>query len=356
MRTLKRIMTGQRMVIGLMVALLLIGTSSFLSAGEKEIKKEGSGKGFLGVSIEKVSGDDREEFGVKFGVLVIKVQKDEAADKAGIKKYDVIQYFNDEIIRRSNDLVEAVRAAKPGTNAKIKLIRDGKQKNITVKLGEAKHHSYIWYGKNKKPFKHFYKHKGEGKDYSFHFNEDFKDGIKKRFKIKRFGGAFLGVNLSPVSESLGKYFGIKADGGALIMKIEKDSPASKAGLMDGDVIVKIGDKAITNPKDVVKYLSKKEKGDKVDIMVMRNKKKKSLKVELAEREGLSGFHILGDHLGKDVHIRAPRFHIVGPEHGDDEDVIILQKKYKDKSDKKKTEKLHKKLKKIEEKKGSGNSI
>jgi serine protease Do len=335
------------------VALLLISTSSYLSAGEKE----GSGKGFLGVNIEKVTSDDREEFGVKFGVLVIRAQKGEAAEKAGIKKYDVIQYFNDQKVRRPDDLSEAVRAAKPGSNATIKLVRDGKSMSLNAKLGEAKRHGYLLYGDHGKQFKRFNKHKDHGKSFSYRFKDGHKDGLREHLKIKRFGGAFLGVNLSPLSEGLGSYFGVKADGGALIMKVEKDSPAAKAGLKDGDVIMKMGDKAISNPKDVVKFLTKKKDGEKIDVHVMRSKKKKSFNVILAEREGFGNIHILGEGLGKNFHIRAPRFHINVPDmHGHDEDVIILEKGSSNKKLKEKKEKYHKILKKIEEKKNSGSSI
>ena len=230
----------------LVLALVLAGTASTLMAGKD------SGKGYLGVNIEKMSLGDKEEFGVKFGVLVIKVTKGEAAEKAGIKKYDVIQYFNSEKMRRPDDLVEAVRENKPGTQAKIKLVRDGKDKELTVTLGEVKFksHSFKW------------------KD---------KDGKKFLFVS---GRAFLGVHLQNLNKDLAEYFGVKEDGGVLILKVSADTPAEKAGLKAGDVIVKFNDKNISNSKDVTKILADLKKGDKADIQIIRHKKKKTVKAEI----------------------------------------------------------------------------
>lgn len=257
------------------VTLMLVAAVSYLTAaGDKE---EGPGKGYLGVNIEKVSPDDQKEFGVNFGVLVIRLIKGEAADKAGIKKYDVIQYVNGEKIRRPDDLTEVIRACKPGSEAKIKLVRDGKEKEIPVIIGE------------RKP------------------GEDFKalpplEGLEgKKFKEFSFKshGAFLGVSLQSLeNKDLAEYFGVKADGGALVLKISEGSPAEKAGFKAGDVIVQLNGKDVATPKDVHKMIANLEKGDKVDILVIRQKNKIILKAELDEAKGFGGFGFFGEPGGK----------------------------------------------------------
>lgn len=294
------------MVTGLvlLLALVLAGTASTLMAGKD------SGKGYLGVSIEKMSPEDKEEFGVKFGVLVIKVTKGEAAEKAGIKKYDVIRYFNGEKMRRPGDLVEAVRDNKPGTKAKIKLVRDGKEKELTVTLGELK-----------------------VKSFSF----DWKDKGGKKFVFVS-GRAFLGVHLQELNKDLAEYFGVKEDEGVLILKVAADTPAEKAGLKAGDVIVKFNDKKISNAGDVTEILADLKKGDKADIQIIRHKKKKTVKAELDERRGFKGLKILKDP-GKDLHIEIPKIHYSSPDN--DECKIILEDKMK--------KKMKDKMKKVEEK-------
>lgn len=326
MTQLKKVLSQKGMMTGLVLvlALVLACTTSPLRAGKE------SGKGFLGVSIEKMSPDDKEEFGVKFGLLVTKVAKGEAAEKAGIKKYDVIQYFNGEKMRRTGDLVEAVRENKPGSKAKIKLVRDGKEKELTVTLGELK-----------------------VKAFSFDWKD--KDGKKYVFVS---GRAFLGVHLQDLDKDLAEYFGVKEDEGVLILKVSEDTPAEKAGLKAGDVIVKLDGKNISNAGDVTKTLADLEKGDKVDIEIIRHKKKKTVKAELDERKGFKGIKILKG-LGKnfhfempDVHFETPEFHYYIPD--DDEHEIILrekiEKKMKEKMKKvdEKLHRVHEKLKRINE--------
>lgn len=324
MTQFKKILSRKGMLTGLVLALALVlaGTATTLMAGKD------SGKGYLGVSIEKMSLEDKEEFGVKFGVLVTKVTKGEAAEKAGIKKYDVIQYFNDERMRRPGDLVEVVRDNKPGTKVKIKLMRDGKEKELTVTLGELR-----------------------VKSFSF----DWKDKGGKKYLFVS-GRAFLGVHLQDLNKDLAEYFGVKEDGGVLILKVSADTPAEKAGLKSGDVIVKLDGKDISKSRDVTKALADLEKGDKVDIEIIRHKKKKTVKAELDERRGFKGIKILKD-LGKNLHFEMPDIHFEVPEihysiPDNDECEIILkekiEKKMKDKLKKvdEKLHRVHEKLKRI----------
>jgi len=313
MTQLKKLLSRKGMVTGLVLLLTLVlaGTATTLMAGKE------SAKGYLGVNIEKMSPDDKEEFGVKFGVLVTNVTEGEAAEKAGIKKYDVIQYFNDTRMRRPDDLIEIVRENKPGTQAKIKLVRDGKDKELTVTLGELKFksHSFKW------------------KD---------KDGKKFVFAS---GRAFLGVHLQNLDKDLAEYFGVKENEGVLILKVSEDTPAEKAGLKAGDVIVKFNDKNISSSGDVTKILADLKKGDKADIQIIRHKNKKTVKAELDETKGFKGMRILED-LGKNLHFEMPDIHFETPEihystPDNDEHEIILREKIE--------KKVNDKLKKVEEK-------
>lgn len=306
----------------LIVTLILVGALSYLTATDN--KEEKTGKGYLGVNIEKITPDDEKEFGVTFGVLVIRLQKGEAADKAGIKKYDVIQYVNGEKIRRPDDLTEVIRACKPGSEAKIKLVRDGKEKEIAVTIGELK------------------------------ANEDFKflpPAYGKEFKEFKFKshGAFLGVSLQSLeNKDLAECFGVKADGGALVLQVSEDSPAEKAGFKAGDVIVQLNGKDVAKPKDVYRILADLEKGDKVDILVIRQKNKITLKAELDGAKGFHGFEFFGEPGGK----MFERLYIPNlpetPEPGDD---CITAPKDEEKLLKKEEmeRKLEEKLKKAEEK-------
>ncbi|MCK5004420.1 MAG: PDZ domain-containing protein [Candidatus Aminicenantes bacterium] len=299
MKILKKNLHGRTHLV-LLTFLLIFAVITVQSyAGKAE------GKGFLGVNIEKLSGDDREEFGVKFGVLVTGVTKDEAAFKAGLKKYDVIQYVGDTKTRRPDDLVDVVSSKAPGTKVKVKFVRDGKNMSVSVVLGKRKMNEF------------FFK---QGANEFRILGDKFRgklSGLKELKELKKLKGlkewkmkkrAYLGVEMRTMDDNFSKYFGVKKGGGALIMNVTKDSAASKAGLMSGDVILKIEGLTIKGPGDVSKAIHEKKKGDKIKIKIFRHKKVKNITAELGERSfpgamffGGKGLHF-GDH---DIHIRIP---------------------------------------------------
>jgi C-terminal processing protease CtpA/Prc len=319
-RTLKRLFSKKPMVTGLIVflSLVLVGAASCLAAaGGKS-----SAKGYLGVSVERLSSEEKEELNVTHGVIVTRVTKGEAADKAGMEEDDVIQFFNDEKIRRPGNLVDAVRECKPGTQAKVKLVRDGKAKEVTVTLGKLKSrfHGFDW---------------GDHKGYIF---------------IPGKGG-YLGVHLQTLNKDLAEYFGVKDDEGALILKIEEKSPAEEAGLKAGDVITQLEGKNISNPEAVSDILSDLEEGDEVTIQVIRHKKKRTVKAELEERPGFRNIKIQKG-LGDIMHFKHPCFHFYMPDFQEYEftwrDKLNRKLEEKLKGVEEKVEKKLKKLKNLKE--------
>ncbi|MEN8154299.1 MAG: PDZ domain-containing protein [Acidobacteriota bacterium] len=258
----------------LAIVMIFAGTVSQVMAGKGETK------GFLGVNIEKMSGDDREEFGVSFGVLLTSVSKGEAAEKAGLKKYDVIQYVDGEKMRRPDDLVSVISKKSPGTKVKIVFVRDGKEKKVSAVLGQRK---VVKYDFKKK----------------FDLQKDFG---KRIFKFKG-GGGYLGVHLMTMKSDLASYFSVKKGEGALITDIEKESPAAKAGLKAGDVLLEIGKDKVKNAADVSEIIGDYKKGDKLKITYLRHKKRGSVIAVLGEKKWNKFIKIAP---GK-IHFDIPRF-------------------------------------------------
>jgi len=93
----------------------------------------------LGVEVQPVTSDLAESLGLKHvgGAIVSKVTPDSAADRAGLKRGDVIQSFNGQSVSDFNSLRNHVAEATPGSNATVGIVRDGAEKTITVKLDEA---------------------------------------------------------------------------------------------------------------------------------------------------------------------------------------------------------------------------
>jgi serine protease Do len=237
----KRLNGTMKAVCIVAVALVLTGTLALLAAEKTE-------RGFLGVSVLRLDGPEREKLGVTHGVLVATVEKESAAAKAGILEDDVIQSVNGEKLRDPKSLSEIVRELAPGSAAKIGLWRGGKALETTATLGK--------YGRPKR--------------------FTWKGAMLP--KIIR-SGAYLGVNLMVPEPDLAAYFSVKAGEGVLITGVEKDTPAAKAGLKAGDVIVQMADKPVKGSKDIHEALAVLKKGDSVAITVVRHGKKEVLKAE-----------------------------------------------------------------------------
>jgi len=316
MKGFEKWLANSKVITMFIITLLVVGSSLSLSA-EKSL-----GKGYLGVSVDKLSPEEREEYGVSYGVRVVQVVEGEAAESAGIKEDDVIQYFGDDKIRTPEDLVDAVRSTEPDTKVKIKLVHQKKGKVVSVKLGKLKSHA-----------KHFFLPDKKG----FHIYMDKK--------------AYMGVHLRRLNDELADYFGRKMDAGVLILKVEKDSPAEKAGLLTGDVIIGMGKQEISKPEDIHEFLDDRKGGDKIELTIVRHRKRRMLTVELGEKSRHSTFNIFkwksDDKVVIEIpEIHIPEFHIEIPDV--DECKIILHKKMENikKRLEEVKERLHKKFKYI----------
>ncbi|HEX9934260.1 MAG TPA: PDZ domain-containing protein, partial [bacterium] len=203
----------------------------------------------IGVAVESMSRKDKQEKGVSFGVLVTEVKKGGLAEGAGVLAGDVIQYFNGEKIRTPGDLVIRVRDTEADTVAKIRLMRGAEVREFAVPIvteseGTRKHRVKI---------------------------------------ISQVSSAWMGVRLYAMDDDLAGYFRVKSDEGALILTVENDSPARKAGLKSGDVIVRIGTEKVYEPGDVTDILKDKKPKDVVDVAVVRQGIETIVRVTLGER-------------------------------------------------------------------------
>ncbi len=152
---------------------------------------------------------------------------------------------------------------QPGDEVSLTVFRDGKEQEFSVKMGESKDKPLMsWYDKGKHP------------------------KLRKRIICRTCcdcsDRAWLGVEMQKLTEQLGEYFKVKGGEGVLVSSVIEDSPAEKAGLKAGDVIVKIDDEEIEGGSDLIEYLGDKEEGDEVTINVVRKGKTKEIKVTLGE--------------------------------------------------------------------------
>lgn len=243
---LKNMHHGSR---GLLLAVIIVSAMF----GDRSMARTYS-NGYLGVSIEKLSHDEKKDLGISFGVRVTGVDEESPADQAGIVEDDIIQYYDGKKIWRPDDLTRHVRRTRPKTEVKVVLLRDSKTTETTVKIGRLKN--------------------------SFDF--DFRLGGRDGLHFRGEEGSYLGVRLVKLNGDLASYFNVNEDEGALILEVERDSPAEKEGLKPGDVIVEMDSELITCPEDVQDILSDLEKGDEIEIKVVRHNLKQGFKIKVEE--------------------------------------------------------------------------
>jgi len=201
-----------------------------------QLKRNGRAKwGWLGVLIQDVNKELAESFGMKkpMGAVVLRVLDDTPAKKAGIEVGDVITHFNNNVINRSSDLPLAVGRAAIGSSVKVKIIRDGKQKRLNVKIAELPAEDKLA-EKNNKP---------------------------KEAKSNR-----LNIEVTTLTKEQQKHANV--DNGVLVQSVE-DGAASKAGIRRGDILLKINGQAIKNSKQFLQIVKKLPEDKWIRVLIQR---------------------------------------------------------------------------------------
>lgn len=96
------------------------------------------------------------------------------------------------------------------------------------------------------------------------------------------GEAWLGVRMQRVDAGLAEALELKEDAGVLVSQVLADSPAQKAGLEKGDVVVEVDGKSVGVPADLRSVIRSKKPGDDVRIVVLRDGKRRTIEATLAE--------------------------------------------------------------------------
>jgi len=203
----------------------------------KQLRENGSvERGWLGVQIQDLDEELATSVGLKDhkGALVADVVKDGPAAHAGVQAGDVIMRFGDHDIDSARALSRVVADVNPQTTAKVTVWRDGKSRDLSVKVGEAA--------------------KGEE--------------VASSAPAEDNGAGALGLTLRGLTDQDKSQLGVPADtNGALVIAVEPDSAAADKGLEPGDVITRVNQKPVTSPAAAIAAL-KAAKKDKSSAMLL----------------------------------------------------------------------------------------
>jgi serine protease Do len=195
-------------------------------------------RGYLGIGIQDLNQDLAKSFRMKEtkGALVSDVKEDSPASQAGLKQGDVITSYQGAGIEDAIALQRMVTRTGVGTKVPVKVIRDGREKELTITIGEQPDTAKIA------------KVESGEKDY-----------------------AFAGVAVQDLDRDTAQELGIKGKTqGVIVTNVEPDSGAEKAGLMRGDVIREINRQPVKSVKDFEKASSAVKKGENVLILINRH--------------------------------------------------------------------------------------
>ncbi len=193
-------------------------------------------RGWLGVSIQNVSPELAAAMGIDVatGALVSDVVPDSPADGV-LQQGDVILTFNDDAVESSNELPVLVGTTKVGTDSTLTVLRNGKEEQIKLTIGQHQAVSAA------------------------------TDSVAE----DKFEGTKLGVIVAPLTESARAEVGVaESVNGVVVTDLQPESPAAKAGLQRGDVIVRLGNLDTVSP-DALKEALESEKTDPALVLINR---------------------------------------------------------------------------------------
>lgn len=243
--------------------------------------------GYLGVQTQEVTRENFAKFGLSGvrGVAVEMVVENSPAAAAGLKDGDVILRFNGEEITSTRKLTRLIGEVAPDHQAKITISRAGREQDITATLGkrpEPKFADGNFLLRTPMPpmpdLKEF--RRGEMPRVF-----TVPGGEGRTFMWKAGEGRQIGVGVTPLTKQLAAHYGVES--GALINEVRENSPAAKAGLKAGDIIVEVDGKAVKGDLDIVKAINAKKEGD-VQLTIMRNGSRQTMTVTPEKSKG-SGF-------------------------------------------------------------------
>jgi len=232
---------------------------------------------FLGVELTDVTKEtvSRLKLHEERGALVEGVTTGSSAAKAGLQRNDVVVKWDGQPIESARELTRHIRETPAGRAVKLGVIRDGREIEVNVTL-EQRSRSVMRVPTMTRP--------------AVRFTTTPRAALStfRARPVVTFDGALnrrsLGVELQSMTPQLAEYFGLSKRSGALVVFVFADSPAAKAGLKAGDVILSAGNETVDNPMDLRRVLTGKGDGP-MEFRIMRERREQTLTIALEKGTG-----------------------------------------------------------------------
>jgi len=201
-----------------------------------DLKTEGRVvRGYLGIYIETMSEKVAKELDFPLGgVIVTKVEEDSPAQKAGLKRYDLIVKVNGKRVKKDVELSTRIAELSPGDQVELEIYRKSSKKTITITVGEA------------------------------------PDTVKFKSRDEESRSIDLGMVLINNSPSIERQYGLKTSQGIMVKRVERNSPAAQNGIKSQDVILEVDRQEIEKVDDFREIISRKRPGSLVLLYINRD--------------------------------------------------------------------------------------
>ena len=226
-----------------------------------------SNAAFLGVLSE-----DNE-----LGAKINEVSEGSPAEKAGLKKDDIITNVNDTKITGPKDLYEAIGKFKPSEKVEISILKDGAKTKLTVELAKNVPQSFSYTtpngGMTIEPNWVPNAPRGRGNNGSQRFGFEFPQIPELNNIFGNIEKPKLGISVEDVEENEG----------VKISSVSENSPAAKAGLKENDIITEVNDKKVKDVDGIKPIIKGATEGTVFKFNITRNGKKTVIEVKIPKK-------------------------------------------------------------------------
>ena len=238
----------------------------------------GKGGSYLGVHLIEVDEDRAGELNMPApsGVEITSVAESSPADQGGIVEGDVILAFRNEKVAGVEHFMRLVRETPVGREVAVVVWRDGSEQALEIRIGKRPTTAVV--------VNPLLKNCEDGEDcqgQALNFSiPDIDIHVQVPQVVMR--TRVLGAQLEAVKGQLGEYFGVEE--GALVCSVASNSPAARAELQAGDVIIAVDGESVRTPRQVHSAIRSSNE-EAVSIEVMRDRSRKTLRIEASRAGG-----------------------------------------------------------------------
>lgn len=191
-------------------------------------------RGWLGIQIQNISESDAKDLELTSGgALVMKVEDNSPAQKAGLKRYDLIVAINGKAVKSASDLMMEIANSAPGDEIGITIFRNKDKQTLKIRVSEA------------------------------------PDAVKEQ-SVAESKSLNLGMTLAKNTPALAREYELKTARGLVVESVDRGGAAAENGIKSGDIILAVNRTEIESVEQFKRVLASRRSGSKVMMLINRD--------------------------------------------------------------------------------------